>query len=111
MKVLPAGYDVMLVKWTVLQFESPFSVAEQSKKVIIRYRDVFAVNDGERRRVADMYGQTGIDLSYTDQAFYAEEKVELTMTVKEARETSSKKESDKLVNHAIFIMMPFKARK
>lgn len=78
------------------------SVAEQLEKGLLEDRELTVTVADEKKGngMNDMYGQMGIDLSESLGALMPKQRVERTMTVKEAREVFTREESDKLVNHA-----------
>ncbi|WP_056968978.1 ATP-dependent protease ATPase subunit HslU [Lacticaseibacillus thailandensis] len=79
------------------------SVAEQLDKGLLEDRELtVAVTDEKKANggMNDMYGQMGIDLGQALGNMLPKQKVERTMTVREAREAFIREESAKLVNHA-----------
>ncbi|KRL85471.1 ATP-dependent protease ATP-binding subunit [Lacticaseibacillus pantheris DSM 15945 = JCM 12539 = NBRC 106106] len=79
------------------------SVAEQLDKGLLEDRELtVAVADEKKANggMNDMYGQMGIDLGQALGSMMPKQKVERTMSVREAREAFIREESSKLVNHA-----------
>ncbi|KRK73322.1 ATP-dependent protease ATPase subunit HslU [Lacticaseibacillus nasuensis] len=78
------------------------SVADQLEAGLLEDRELTVAVADEKKPggLGDMYGQMGIDLSDTLGNLMPKQKVQRTMTVREAREIFIREESDKLVNHA-----------